>query len=400
MKISLYPLMGMLILCLICHTACADVLAVPGDIDGDKIVTDKEVETAQKNFQEGKITSEELEEIKYINENYPRTITDDVERSVTLYQPAKKIIVLSADCAEVIRGIGAADQIKAVDSYTAKDVIFFPEFADLPTVGSSFHPDCEAIMEIKPDLVFAYNSVKEEELDDKVEALEIPVARFSACKVSTRDEQLRTLGFLLEKEDEAEELIEFYHGFNDSVTEALNEISEDDKPRVYIECYKDYRARNVLSGTHPMCEIAGGINIAQDVETFGDGTTVELDPEWIIEQNPDIILKVVSGSKVSCGYGEDDSSEMKAVREEIMSRPGFENIDAVKNDRIYLISSHICDRSCNAIGIAYLATWFYPQLLQDIDPQAIHQEYIDEFQGIDFDLKERGVFVYPTPYGL
>jgi iron complex transport system substrate-binding protein len=25
----------------------------------------------------------------------------------------------------------------------------------------------------------------------------------------------------------------------------------------------------------------------------------------------------------------------------------------------------------------------------------VHQEYIDRFQGIDFDVKEHGVFVYP-----
>jgi hypothetical protein len=29
-----------------------------------------------------------------------------------------------------------------------------------------------------------------------------------------------------------------------------------------------------------------------------------------------------------------------------------------------------------------------------MDPKAIHQEYVD-FQGIDFNVREHGVFVYP-----
>jgi hypothetical protein len=33
--------------------------------------------------------------------------------------------------------------------------------------------------------------------------------------------------------------------------------------------------------------------------------------------------------------------------------------------------------------------------LEDLDPQAIHQEYLTRFQGLDYDLGEQGVFVYP-----
>ncbi len=42
-----------------------------------------------------------------------------------------------------------------------------------------------------------------------------------------------------------------------------------------------------------------------------------------------------------------------------------------------------------------MAKWFYPDLFEDLDPQAIHQEYLTRFQGLDYDLDEYGVFVYP-----
>ncbi|MEA1998046.1 MAG: hypothetical protein U9N61_01790 [Euryarchaeota archaeon] len=46
------------------------------------------------------------------------------------------------------------------------------------------------------------------------------------------------------------------------------------------------------------------------------------------------------------------------------------------------------------IAAAYMAKWFYPELFTDLDPKAIHQEYLTRFQRLDYDLDEHGVFVY------
>ena len=46
------------------------------------------------------------------------------------------------------------------------------------------------------------------------------------------------------------------------------------------------------------------------------------------------------------------------------------------------------------IAAAYMAKWLYPELFKDLDPKAIHQEYLTRFQGLDFDLDGHGVFVY------
>ncbi len=38
---------------------------------------------------------------------------------------------------------------------------------------------------------------------------------------------------------------------------------------------------------------------------------------------------------------------------------------------------------------------FHPDLFADMDPEAIHQEFLTDFQELDYDLNEHGVFVYP-----
>ncbi len=42
-----------------------------------------------------------------------------------------------------------------------------------------------------------------------------------------------------------------------------------------------------------------------------------------------------------------------------------------------------------------MAKWLYPDLFEDLDPEAFHQEYLTEYQRLDYDLSEHGVFVYP-----
>jgi iron complex transport system substrate-binding protein len=326
------------------------------------------------------------------------TFIDNAERTVTVEKPIERIVMLSTDSAEVVRGLGGKEKIVGVTTYLAKDTVFFPDIALLPTVGSSFYPDWETVLGLDPDLIFAYTSaLRPKYFGDTPERLGIVVGGFSNCKLLTRDVQLREQGYIIGKRDEAEELINFYHECTDPIEEVVGGISEEEKQKVYIECYSDYKARSSHSGTHPMCEMAGGINIGADLP--GEGTTAMVDPEWIIDQNPDIILKVVSGSKVSSGYDEDDPAEMKVARDDIMSRPGFDGISAVQDGKVYLICPDIGDRSSNSIGVAYMAKWFHPTLFEDLDPQAMHQEYIDDFCDIEYDLDEHGVFVYPPLEG-
>ena len=345
---------------------------------------------------DGKINMQDVTQIELVilGKEKELTFIDNAERTVTVEKPIERIVMLSTDSAEVGRSLGGQEKIVGVTTYLAKDTVFFPDIALLPTVGSSFHPDWEVVLSLDPDLVFAYTSaLKPKYFGDTPERLGIAVGGFSNCKLLTRDVQLREQGYIIGKKDEAEELINFYHECTDPIEEVVGGISEEEKPRVYIECCSDYKARTSRSGTHPMCEMAGGINIGADLP--GEGTTVGVDPEWIIDQNPDIIVKVVSGSKVSNGYDEDDPAEMKAVSDAIMSRPGFDGISAVQDGRVYLICPDICDRSSNSIGVAYMARWFHPTLFDDQDPEAMHQTYIDDFCGIDYDLDEKGVFVYP-----
>jgi iron complex transport system substrate-binding protein len=138
--------------------------------------------------------------------------------------------------------------------------------------------------------------------------------------------------------------------------------------------------------------MAGGRNIAAGLS----GSYPKVDPEWVVVQNPEIIVKVVGTSTGAlCGYGTDDPDEMRALRDEIMSRPELADTEAVRTGQVYLIcASGTWTNPKYLIGLSYLTVWFHPGLFEDMDPAVIHQEYLSEFQGLNYNSSEHGVFVY------
>ena len=89
------------------------------------------------------------------------------------------------------------------------------------------------------------------------------------------------------------------------------------------------------------------------------------------------------------------ASRVATYHEEIMGLVGFVNMEAVETGRVHIMGADIVTSPVYPVGLAYQAKWFHPELFEDMDPEAIHQEYIDEFCGIDYDVAEHGVFVYP-----
>jgi iron complex transport system substrate-binding protein len=144
--------------------------------------------------------------------------------------------------------------------------------------------------------------------------------------------------------------------------------------------------------------MAGGKNVIDDVVGPDDPKyrgMINVEPELIVKENPQYILEAVA-SWGDGGYETDDITKMIASKEQVLNRTELANVDAVKNDRVYCLDYFVLSGAGNnIIGAAYMAKLFYPDLFKDIDPEAIHQEYIDKFCRIDFDVKNHGAFVYP-----
>ena len=328
------------------------------------------------------------------------TIVDSAGRIVTIKKPIESIATIFTDGSEALKILGAWDKVVGIGTY-GSDPILYSNVDELPVITEPRNPygvNYEKVFELHPD-IFLAPYLHMPGFDDMVANIEpeIPVVALNFNEPDTIVKNFRKLGLILGQEDEVEEFIEFYKRVEADISAVTSKIPEEDKPRVFFK--GGWALTNLMthtdeySGALYRYELTGHTNIAADLSS--PGGWLQVDPEWLIEQDPDIVI--CGCGKNIFGLGVDDTSAAEALRNEIMKLDVFSCGSAVKNGDVYLIASNFICTPGYIVGLAYQAKWYHPDLLQDLDPQAIHQEYLTKFMRIDYDLKKHGVFAYPEP---
>ena len=357
-----------------------------------------ETELADAKY-DGKINPLDFIQIKLIivGKEKELTVIDGADRIVTVKKPVERIIPLFKRDAEVIGVLGPEAKAKVVsvsrqigDSVECN--VYLQDAGNLPTVGNRYNPNYEAILSLNPDLVISY-STKAAGIDEKLSG-SIAVVGFGSSTPTVIMEELVMLGYILGENDRVRYYIDDFHDkYLNTIEKRIGELSEDEKYKVYVERTKDYHTYTSTSVAQQFVDLSGGRHIFADLEDGSSFATV--DPEEVIVRNPDVIIKYVGST--DAGFGVDDPSSIEALREDVLNRPELAEVTAVKNKRVYLMSSDLSHGLDYPVLVVYWAKWLYPELFEDVDPKMIHQEYLTEFHETDYDLDEHGVFVYPEP---
>jgi len=372
----------------------ADIAYVGDIIEG----TYEPTRLADANY-DGKIDALDIDQIEDIinGEETELTIVDAQDRNVTLKVPIQRAICVNTGAIEIMRAIGVdiEERLIGVTSYAIKDPLYWPELQDKVSVkyGS---PDYEQIAQLNPDLVILYSRPKNEESFESFDDINVPVICIDCHDRDVLDSDVRILGELFGEKDSANDLIDWYSGYRDLIAERIEDLSDDERPRTLFFGYPDYyypilKVRTSESGDHALLADAGGINIAEDLlSTTG---TADVDPEWVMSQNPEIIVASVLGGGFS-GYSANETSieNMKTVRDTLLSDPAISSTEASEDGKVLIVCTDLNRGPMEVAGMAFLAKYFYPDLFEDLQPEEILNEYFEDWQGISY----RGYYVYPT----
>ncbi|RLG32439.1 hypothetical protein DRN97_07355 [Methanosarcinales archaeon] len=347
-----------------------------------------ETELADAKY-DGKINPLDFVQIKLIivGKEKELTLIDSADRIVTVKKPVERVVSMSLYCYEAIRMFGELDKIVGIEKNVNQYPTYFPEGSKFPCIGG-YPPDAEAILSLEPDLVVGATSWTKHLYDKLSDS--VPVVGLNFMSRTHFVEETVKFGYIMNKRDKADNYLKtFCDKYLDTIKARTGRLSEDEKPKVYVESsFGDYKAYGGGSGAQTYIEIAGGRNIFSDSPSYS-----EVDPEAVMARNPDIIIKHL---RKGAGYETDDPSVIVDIWQEIMNRPELANVTAVKNGNVYIIHEGLSYGFDHPIAIAYMAKWFHPDLFTDLDPQAMHQEFIDNFcPGLDFNVYEHGIFVYP-----
>ena len=381
-----------------------DDLDYINDIVSGKIEPTK---LADANF-DGKVDEEDIAQIQAILEGREEKLTfiDMLGEPVTINKPIRRLVNMGYNGVEMTRILGAEDILVAYGQDRTEHAIFFPKVAELPFVGNDPNDcDYEMIVSLKPDAVqtnierasFTVGGLDQKRIFEN-NLKDIPLISLNMREQDTLVKNVRTYGYILDREQEAEEFIDWYSKYYDLFVKRTASLSDDERPRCVIE-YTPYYCYASGSSLGQVLALAGGKNILDKKIGPDDpkyGSMLDIEPEFVVREDPEYIFKAV-GSWDS-GYQFDNSRALAAYKEQVMNRTELANTAAVRGNDVYCMSFWILiGAGNNIIGTSYVAKLLHPDLFEDIDPSAIHQEYVDRFCRIDFDVKEQGAFLYP-PY--
>ncbi|MCG0278280.1 MAG: cobalamin-binding protein [Thermanaeromonas sp.] len=274
---------------------------------------------------------------------YPLTVTDGMGREVTLKARPERLVSLSPGNTEILFALGLGGKVVGVDDYSD----YPPEAVDIPKIGGFSNPNVEKIVALKPDLVLATNM--HEEAVRRLEEIGIPVAVVSPKTVEGILDSIEWIGKLTGASEDASRLVADLRERLEKVKAVVEKIPLDKRPWVYYEVYSDpLMTAGPQTFIGQLIELAGGRNIAYDAQT----DYPEFSAETVIERNPDVII-----------FPQWHGSESLTV-ERLKSRSGWQEIKAVKNNRVFGVDANIVSRPGPRVvdALELLAEIIHPEL--------------------------------------
>lgn len=247
---------------------------------------------------------------------FPVTVTDGLGREVTVEKLPERIVSLAPANTEILFALGLGEKVVGVTEYCN----YPPEAQDKPKVGGFSSPSVELVVAAEPDLVLVTSMHKE--YIPQLENAGLTVVAVEAKNLTGVLDATRLVGKVTGTGNEAGELVRGMQARIDAVAVKVQDIPAAERPVVYFEIWpQPPTTGGANSFLHSLIVAAGGRNVAGDLNK----DWVTLTPEMLVAENPDVIIFSHHGSS-------------RQTVEDVKSRPGWENVAAIQNDRVYSIA--------------------------------------------------------------
>lgn len=328
-----------------------------------------------------------------------KTIHDVLGRAVEVDLPAKRV-VLGFYYPDYIAATGADNfgQVVGISREFWEKfnpgswALYSEKLPNLQTIGDIGNIDrgtfsLEKTLALKPDVVILakqqYDTLKAE--IPRFEAANIPVVvvDYNDQSVKRHTESTKIFGQIAGTEQRANQAAQEYA---DGIADIQKRVQAagSAKPKIYVEFGdKGPKEHSFTFGKNmwgAIADIVGGDNISKAfVENWGP-----INPEQVLVSKPDVIM--ISGTEVgmkqtdSMAMGIDVSADEAQRRlKGFTTRNGWENLPAVKNNRVYGIY-HTASRSLSDLASAqFMAKALYPEAFTDIDPEKTYMDFHEKY---------------------
>ncbi|HLG24480.1 MAG TPA: cobalamin-binding protein [Candidatus Nanoarchaeia archaeon] len=232
----------------------------------------------------------------------------------------ERIVSLAPSNTEIIYALGAEDKLVACTRYCD-----YPAQAkSKPRIGGWLDINDELVKSYNPDLILTSTFVQDK-ITERYRKNRMNIVALMPKTLDGVFESIVKIGELVEKQKEAKKLVE-------SMKNGINEVGNKTKavkikPRVYIE---EWHKPPTVSGNWvpDLVKAAGGnYRLIKSGEYSKEVTTKQIQ-----DYDPEIIVVSI------CGMCD------KVPREWITKREGWQNLSAVKNEKVFVFDDSLLNR--------------------------------------------------------
>jgi len=322
-----------------------------------------------------------------------RTVTDQLGRQVTVPDTVNRVVVLQHQTLDILVQLGAADKVVGVMQSWKKQlgpdfVRFYPPLASLPTPGDLTAVNIEAVLTLKPDVVFITNYAPPAMLkqleDSHIPTIAISLrkdsgAQAAALNPSLKDEDaaytqglkdgIRLIGNVTGTTARADALISAFEKPREMLDKKLAALEPAKRKRVYM-ANPELTTYGSGKYTGLMMEHAGAMNVAaRDIVGYK-----KVSMEDVLKWNPEVIF-------VQDRYPQ--------VVNEIKTGPQWQDIAAVKTGNVFLMPEYAKAwgypmPEAIALGEIWMAKKLYPDQFADTNMQTLADRYYSAFYGMPY----------------
>ena len=224
-----------------------------------------------------------------------------------------RIVVLDPAVVEMVYLLGGEDKLVGIAKLERSKIWPEEKTEKVESVGTFINPSLEKIIALKPDLVIeSFHS--SDAIDKSLSSNNIEIIKIQANSIEDIFKNFQKVAKILGKEKEAEKII----AEKRQKIEEIKKIDTTEKKGLFILAPTPMRVFGKGTLPNDIMEMLNIKNIAAGME----GMSPTLTPEYIIKENPDIILTFV-----------------KDPQEIIKANPQIKDISAIKNNKFVVLET-------------------------------------------------------------
>ena len=224
-----------------------------------------------------------------------------------------RIVVLDPAVVEMVYLLGGEDKLVGIAKLERSKIWPEEKTEKVESVGTFINPSLEKIIALKPDLVIeSFHS--SDAIDKSLTSNNIEIIKIQANSIEDIFKNFQKVAKILGKEKEAEKII----AEKKQKIEEIKKIDTAEKKGLFILAPTPMRVFG--KGTLPN-DIMEMLNIKNSAAGM-EGMSPTLTPEYIIKENPDIILTFV-----------------KDPQEIVKANPQIKDISAIKNNKFVVLET-------------------------------------------------------------